>query len=480
MLFTPGVRKVLETLNQAGYEAYVVGGAVRDMLLGRVPKEFDVCTDACPKAVLELAAANGIKAYRKGVAFGVVSWLLEGEEIEIATFRTELYGTDSHRPEKVTFVWALEDDLARRDFTVNAMAMDRRGNLVDPLGGREDLERGLLRAVGDPGERFAEDALRLFRACRFVAEYGFTLEEKTKDAMPRATWRVAGLSVERVRDELEKILVAEHAVRGLIALQETGLLATTCRARGDGREESVPVMPEIARLAGIAQNPRHHCSDVWGHTLAVVNNVPPVPVLRWAALLHDVGKGLPGVRGRNREGQPSDYGHAAIGWRIARDILQRLRLPPSLAERAAWLVREHMGFPKLEEENVLRWLRRLAADFSHREQLAEAVGQLLALRRADTLGLKVNPEPVLEQTDRLGDLVEALLRRLPFFQEDLAISGGDAARIVGRGPQVKQVLEDLVLRVQSGELPNRAEDLRRALEKKTRRGGGEAQSRKPL
>lgn len=464
MLFTPGVRRVLETLNAAGFEAYVVGGAVRDMLLGRVPTEFDVCTEACPKTVLDLAAANGIKAYRKGAPFGVISWLPNGEEIEIATFRTELYGEDSHRPETVTFVWALEDDLARRDFTVNAMAMDLNGKLIDPLDGRCDLEQGLLRAVGDPAERFAEDALRMFRACRFVAEYGFTLEAGTREAMPGACWRVAGLSVERVRDEIEKILVGDYPVRGLNALREAGLLAVSCRGRVNGRQETVAVLPEIVRLAGIAQNPRYHREDVWGHTMAVVNHVPPVAIMRWAALLHDVGKGLPGVRGRNREGALSDHGHAAVGARVAREVLRRLRLPPSTVDRVTWLVREHMNFPKVDEVHVVRWLRRLAGDFGCREQLSVAVGQLLALRRADTLGLKVNPEPVLKRTERLREMVNDLLQRLPFYPEDLALGGGDVAAIVGRGPQVKQVLTELVTRVQAGELDNRSEDLRRVLQ----------------
>jgi len=465
-LFSPGTRRVLETLNNAGYEAYVVGGAVRDMLIGREPKEFDVCTDACPKAVLELAAANNIKAYRKGVAFGVVSWLVDGEEIEIATFRTELYGADSHRPEQVEFVWALEDDLARRDFTINAMAMNLKGRLIDPFGGREAIRRGIIEAVGDPEERFAEDALRMFRGCRFVAEYGFRLEERTKAAIPKVLWRVGGLSVERVRDELEKILLAPHVRDGLQALLETGLLRTTCRSRGEGVEINADVLPEVAALAGVPQNPRYHCCDVWGHTLEVVANTPPVSVLRWAALLHDVAKGTDGVRGVNKDNQPTDYGHAKAGGRMAEQILLRLRVSPLVATRAAWLVTHHMGFPGLEEENVIRWLKKFAPHFRNRELLAEAVEQLLVLRRADTLGAKADPEPVLDQTDRLEKIVKDILESVPFYPEDLDISGGEVATVVGRGPQVKQILEDLVVRVQKKQLPNRKDELRQAVRKK--------------
>lgn len=457
---------MLDIIAAAGREAYVVGGAVRDLLLGREPKEFDVCTDACPREVLTLAAENRIKAFKKGAAFGVTSWILDDEEIEIATFRTELYGDDAHRPEKVEFVWALEDDLARRDFTVNAIAMRADGTIVDPFEGRADLDAGVLRAVGDPEERFEEDALRMFRACRFVAEYGFTLDPETRAAIPRALYRVAGLSVERVRDEIYRTLMAEHATAGLELMRETGLLSANCRGRVSGSDVAVPVLPELERLAGVVQNPEHHQVDVWEHTLRVVSNVPFEPVLRWAALLHDVAKGLPDVRGTNRRGLPTDYGHARKGAQITGRILDRLRFPPSFARRVTWLVRNHMRFPELEERFVVRWLRGLAADFNSRQELLEAVGACLILRQADLLGGKVDPEDILDGNRRLEEMVGELLSRVPFFPEDLAITGGEVAALVGRGPQVKHVMEDLVVRVQGGQLVNHPGVLKEAVEKK--------------
>jgi len=465
-VFSPGVRKVLDIITAAGREAYVVGGAVRDLLLGREPKEFDVCTDACPREVLTLAAENRIKAFKKGAAFGVISWILDDEEIEIATFRTEFYGNDAHRPEKVEFVWALEDDLARRDFTVNAIAMRADGSIVDPFEGRPDLEAGVLRAVGDPEERFGEDALRMFRACRFVAEYGFTLAPETKAAIPRALHRVAGLSVERVRDEIYRTLMAEHAAAGLELMRETGLLSADCRGRVNGFDTAVPVLPELARLAGVAQNPEYHQFDVWEHTLRVVSNVPAEPALRWAALLHDVAKGLPEVRGTNRRGLPTDYGHARKGAQITGRIMERLRFPPAFARRVTWLVRNHMRFPELEERFVLRWLKSLAPDFHNRQELLEAVGECLALRRADLLGGKVDSLAVLDGNQRLEEMVKDVMWRVPFFPEDLAITGGEVAALVGRGPQVKQVMEDLVVRVQGGQLDNHPGVLKEAVEKK--------------
>jgi len=478
-VFPPGVRKVLDIINTAGREAYVVGGAVRDLLLGREPKEFDVCTDACPREVLTLAAENRIKAFKKGAAFGVISWILDDEEIEIATFRTELYGNDAHRPEKVEFVWALEDDLARRDFTVNAIAMRADGSIVDPFEGRADLEAGVLRAVGDPEERFGEDALRMFRACRFVAEYGFTLDPETKAAIPQALHRAAGLSVERVRDEVYRTLMAEHAAAGLELMRETGLLAADCRGRVGGADTAVPVLPELARLAGVVQNPEHHQFDVWEHTLRVVAEVPAEPALRWAALLHDAAKGLPEVRGTNRRGLPTDYGHARKGAQIAGRTMERLRFPPTFARRVTWLVRNHMRFPELEERFVFRWLKSLAPDFHNRQDLLEAIGECLVLRRADLLGGKINNGAVLDGNQRLEEMVKDTLWRMPFYPEDLAITGGDVAALVGRGPQVKQVMEDLVVRVQGGQLDNHPVVLKEAVEKKVWRRKAAAGGREP-
>lgn len=483
-LFPPNVRRVMDIISASGYEVYVVGGAVRDLLLGRRPKEFDICTDACPKAVLTMAAENRIKAFKKGAAFGVVSWILEdGEEIEIATFRTELYGDDAHRPEKVEFVWALEDDLARRDFTVNAIAIRLDGKFIDPFEGQEDLEARILRAVGDPEERFEEDALRMFRACRFVAEYGFKVAPGTRAAITRSLERVAGLSVERVRDEIDKVLRAEYAPAGLEMMRATGLLATTCRGRVDGFPVSVPVLPEVARLAGVEQNREYHRLDVWEHTLRVVSTVPPEPELRWAALLHDVAKGLPDVRRTNRRGLPADYGHAGRGAEITGEILTRLRFPPSFIKRVIWLVRAHMDHPVPGEQAVVKWLKRLAPGFHGRKELVEALGQSLILRRADLLGGKVDHEAVLEENMQLEAMIGEVIDRVPFYPEDLAISGGEVAAVVGRGPQVKQVMEDLVVRIQSGLLDNKRNVLQEAVRKKAWRrqmsvaGSGESEER---
>ncbi|MEW6173089.1 MAG: CCA tRNA nucleotidyltransferase [Bacillota bacterium] len=465
-MFPPPVKKMLQLLADSGHQAYVVGGAVRNILLGYTPKEYDLATDACPKVLQRLAEENNIRAFPKGAAFGVVSLLVDGMEIEVATFRSEVYGEDAHRPEKVNFLWALEDDLARRDFTINAMALDREGKIYDPFGGRVDLHRGILRAVGKPDERFAEDALRAFRACRFVAEYGFVIEPETLAAISRTRDRTAGLSVERVRDEIERMLLSPHPAAGFEHLRETGLLETNCRVRTSSREETVPVLPELSRLYGVPQNPRYHSFDVWQHTMEVLQGVPPELVLRWAALLHDIAKGMDGVRGLNRRGEWSDYRHEQVGATIAEEVLRRFRVPPVDSRRIVWLVRRHMVFPKVEEPGVIRWLRLLAGDFRNREDLAEAVARLITLHEADLKGGKVDPEQRLVENERLKTMTEDLLDRVPFYPADLAVGGNVVVQYLGEGPQVKAVLDDLVLAIQAKELVNEKEEVEEALKKK--------------
>jgi len=465
-LFPPPVEKLLRILNTSGYQAYVVGGAVRDILLGRTPREYDLATDACPEVLEHLAEKHNLRSFPKGAAFGVVSFVVDGMEMEVATFRTEVYGVDAHRPERVNFLRALEEDLARRDFTVNAMALDLEGRLHDPFSGQEDLRRGILRAVGNPDERFREDALRAFRACRFAAEYGFTIEPRTLAAVSRSRDRIAGLSVERVRDELERILLSPRPATGCELLREARLLEARCRARDAAREETVPVLPELAHLYGIPQNPRYHTFDVWQHTMSVLEAVPQDLTLRWAALLHDIAKGMPGVRKLNRRGELSDYAHEKVGAATAQKILERLRVAPGCVRRVVWLIQRHMLFPVPEEKAVIKWLRRLAPDFKNRQELAEGVHQLLLLREGDLKGGKVTSAARLAENSRLRAAVSDVVARVPFYPADLAIGGKAVAQYLGEGPQVGAVLEDLLREIQEGRLVNEAGVLVAVLKKK--------------
>lgn len=449
---------------------------MRDLLLGVPPKDCDFVTTAGPEAVKRVALQNGWRVIPVGEAFGINVIVIDGRSYEVATARREWYGRDAHRPEGVQYISDIVADLSRRDFTINAMAMSVDGRIIDPFGGLQDLRSGVIRAVGDPVERFCEDALRPFRALRFAAQYGFTVEEKTLAAIPAVLHRVRDLSVERVRDEVEKILVAPHAAKGLSLLVETGLAGAACRYRENNSVRQVSVLPELAFLAGLEQNPLYHCYDALSHTLAVVEGVPAELPLRWAALLHDIAKGRPGVRCVNRHGMVADPGHDRVGAEMASDILRRLKVRTDVAARVVWLVRNHMTFPAPARPAVVRWLRRLSGDFKDIESLNGAVEQLLILHRADLLAGKRDPR--LEDFERMTAVVRDVLQDVPFYITQLAITGGEVAGVLGPGPQVSRFLSGLLERVQAGQLRNERSELLDALlarerrEKHRGKGGG--------
>lgn len=460
-------RRIMAVLAAAGHEAYIVGGAVRDLLCDVQPKDIDIATDAVPADIMALAGGQGWKAVPVGAAFGVVAIVADGRTYEVATFRSECYGADSHRPAAVTLGVSLAEDLARRDFTINAMAMDSGGTIVDLFRGQEDLAAGIIRTVGRPEERFAEDGLRMFRAARFAARLGFVLASDTYRAIPANLGRVSGLSVERVRAEIEKTLQAEFAAQGLAIMMQTGLLAARCQVKERGQARSVHVIEELCHLEGLAQNPRYHRLDAWQHTLAVVALTPREPVLRWAALLHDVAKGWPAVRTVNREGRPSDPGHDKAGAAAAGEILDRLRVERSLRERVAWLIRHHLVFPAAERAAVLKWLKRLTGEFKTAEPFKAALSQLFALHKADRLGGHTQPD--LAGLEAVQTIAQILLDEVPFFVSQLALSGREIAARLGSGAAVGLFQQDLLIRIQSGQLLNDHNTLLAALEARVRR-----------
>ncbi|WP_371374617.1 CCA tRNA nucleotidyltransferase [Sporomusa aerivorans] len=460
-------RKIMQALATAGYTAYIVGGAVRDLLRGVQPEDIDIATNAVPEEILAVADAEGWKAVTVGAAFGVVAVVAGGRAYEVATFRSECYGADSHRPEAVTLGVGLEQDLSRRDFTINAMAMSTEGVIIDLFKGQADLAAGIIRAVGRPAARFAEDGLRMFRAARFAARFGFSLDKETFNAIPVNIGRVEGLSVERVRAEIEKTLLAGFAAQGLTIMMQTGLFAARCQVREQGRVFAVPVLEELCHLVGLIQNPRYHCHNAWQHTLAVVDLAPRKTVLRWAALLHDVAKGWPGVRTVNREGRPSDPGHDKAGAAAAAIILNRLRVERQVAERVVWLISHHLIFPAAEPPAVLKWLKRLAVSFKMENQFREAVAQLFVLHQADRLGGHTQPD--IHGLNAVKEIAENLLNEVPFFVSQLGISGREIAAKLGSGPDVGQFQQNLLTRVQSGQLDNDYDALAAALSARAKR-----------
>lgn len=450
-----GAKKILRALTKAGYEAYLVGGIVRDTLLGRACHDIDITTSARAEQTLEVAKAHGWRCMTVGKAFGCVVILIGGSRYEVTAFRAESYADDAHRPTEVVYGVSLAEDVKRRDFTINGMVMTADGEVIDQVGGRADLKAKVIRCIGDGKERFAEDALRALRACRFSAQLGFDLDRDIMPAIRANLHRVRALSVERVRAELDKTLVAPHSARGLEAMMTSGLLASSVRVRAQGEVHEVAVLPELVHLVGLRQNPRYHAYDAWNHTKAVVESLPPELTLRWAGLLHDVAKGLDGIRGE-KNGQPTDYGHAKLGGRMATIILRRLGYPKALVKRVAWLIGEHMTTAPLTERTAVRWLKKRAVDFADKGTFLDALRQLDLLFRADEKGTGLAHEIV--RADSFAE-VFALAEHTPLFLHELAVTGKDLTPILGQGAQVKEHLLYLLERVQSHTLVNEREAL---------------------
>ena len=582
--FPAYVIKTLNILNAAGFEAYVVGGAVRDLLLGLEPGDYDITTNARPEQVAAILGSAGYTLAEKlGDNFGVVVAVTEGHALEIATFRNEryAYGQDAHRPAEVWYCDTLKEDLSRRDFTVNAMAMDSSGKLYDFFGGREDLKEKLLRTVGDPKKRFAEDSLRMYRACRFVAQLDFTYvegndtaadvlgeydEDKTVEQNLRAAMVRAGktvpdnmktmgpdaqlthdtvkrepgcerqgpenvsgisfgqpgtkyylkkryvfdisqcrnLSLERVKTELDKMMLGKAAGKGLALFLSGGLAGAQCRVRDKGSETFVDVLPELTHLPALPQNIRFHCYNVLEHILAAVDKGPQDITLRWALLLHDVAKGLPGIRGTTTDGYPNDHGHEKESAKMAEAILTRLRYPRPFVRRVRWLVAKHMRFaPMMIHKNntLLHWIRTEAAggNFRTEKEMAEAFSQLVEVFLADmgATWAGVLQEPVMEEGRRLGEeAVQIAREQMPVHTSDLKVRGAEVQQLIektylqnkiqtnGQSDTRNKTKDDfqpeqffsvgdamryLLLRVQNGSVPNEKEALLSVLRAKLKR-----------
>lgn len=343
----------MATLTQALGSLVLVGGAVRDKLLGREGGDWDLATPLMPEEVLRRAKAAHLRAIPTGLQHGTVTVLVDHQALEVTTYRGDGPYRDGRRPVSVTLGVSLEEDLARRDFTINAMALpleamnqdDWQTHLVDPFGGREDLAAGILRAVGDPRARFAEDGLRPLRACRFAAQLGFDVEAATLAAIPEHLEVARKVSVERVFVELTKLLCGQEPARGLRLLERTSLLDLW--------------LPELRPLLGCAQN-RHHRLDVWEHTLLTFSaDSSKRPEIRWALLLHDAGK--PQTRSVGDDGEAHFHGHELISAQLAMDVLTRLRAPNSLREKVNGLILRHCEHPDPDASDAAyrRLLKRL-------------------------------------------------------------------------------------------------------------------------
>lgn len=444
------VTELLNTLHRAGQQAYVVGGCVRDSLLGRQPGDWDICTDATPDRTK--AIFSGCRQILTGEKHGTVALVLDGAVYEITTYRVEGGYSDGRHPDGVRFVPDLRADLARRDFTVNAMAYSPEGGLVDLFGGQADLAARQIRCVGDPAARFGEDALRILRAVRFAAQLDFTLDEATARAAASLRRTLDRISAERCFTELDKLLAGPAAGRVLSRYGE--ILAGA--------------VPEILPCIGCDQPGRWHCYDVWQHTAVAVGaldlrGIEPrgAQMLRWAVFLHDLAK--PCCRSVGADGAVHFYGHNQRGAKLAREILRRLKAPANLIQGASSLVAIHDAPLPEGEPAILRALGRYGAPFLRR---------LCRLKYAD-LDAHARNEAVLARRRDVEAFEEQMTRLAEtgcYTVGMLQVNGGDVMeRGVRPGPMVGQVLNRLLQAVIDGELPNEREALLEALDRQRRK-----------
>src|SRR5580692_6863309 len=428
---------IVQTLRQRGYQAFLVGGCVRDLLLGREPKDYDVATNATPEQVMTIFP----ETYAVGAQFGVVLVPMaeplaerdvasnvstqnsdrvdlgastHAHAVEVATFRSDVGYSDGRHPDEVRFSQDPRDDVARRDFTINGMMLDPvRGEVLDFVGGQKDLDAHVVRAIGDPARRFGEDKLRMLRAVRFAARFEYTIEAETLAAIQRLACEIQVVSRERVRDELTKMLTEGHPRRAFLLLDATGLLKA--------------VLPEISTMKGVQQPPEFHPEgDVFVHTLLLLENLPhPCPsTLAWGALLHDVGK--PATFRVAPERIRFD-GHVEVGVKIAEQICERLRFSNHDASQVLALVDNHMRFghvTRMKESTLKKFLRMPQFD------------QHLALHRADSLASNGNLSTYEFMKEKLAAIPPEKMRPAPLLKGDDLIAAGHVP-----GPKFREILE---------------------------------------
>ncbi len=436
---------ILQRLRSCGHRAYAVGGCVRDSLLGRDPNDWDICTSALPEEMK--AAFRGWHLVETGLQHGTLTVVLDHQPYEVTTFRVDGPYTDHRHPDGVLFVNDVQEDLARRDFTVNAMAWNPEEGLVDAFGGREDLAAGRIRCVGKPAERFGEDALRILRALRFASTYGFAIEEGTAAAVRAMASDIMKVAPERIRVELSKLLTGEGA---------GGILR-------DYADVVTAVLPELKPMVGFDQRTPYHRWDVWEHTVRTVAAVRAQEPLRWAMLLHDSGK--PAAFTLDERGVGHAYGHQKLSAEIADRITHRLRFDNATRERVLLLTARHDIDMRPEVGLLLRQLNRFGE---------ENLRDLIEVHRADRIGKGTeDPAHIEAWAADMHRALDALLEKKPCFTlRQLAVHGGDLIEAgMKPGAAMGELLERLLEAVMDGRAANEKEALMRLARSEQFSGG---------
>ncbi len=415
--------RLITLLEVNGHEAFVVGGCVRDALLGRTIADIDIATSALPDQILMLATTAGMRTCPTGLPHGTVTVIVDDESFETTTYRMDGTYLDARHPETVTFTHDIKTDLSRRDFTINALAYSpTTGELVDPFGGYSDLKTRQIRCVGEARLRFSEDALRIMRALRFSAQLGFTIERDTAQACHENEALLDSIAAERIGIEFLKLVSAPYAAQAIRLFWST----------------VVHIIPEMAPMKGFEQNNPHHPYDVAEHTLialqtasdASIVTTPNDPVICMALLMHDMGK--PFTCTQDEQGFHF-YDHAEKGAEIARTILSRLRYPRTFIDEVCQLVKYHGVCITPEEKSIKRWMNRLGT---------KAFYRILDVKRGDVSGLRLEDQNVLELFDEIEQIAEKIeVDDECFSLKNLAIKGTDIIALgITPGPQIRTLL----------------------------------------
>lgn len=424
-------KKAIAMLRTAGYEAWIVGGCVRDLLMGKVPHDWDMTTSAEPEENKEVF--KDFHTIDTGIKHGTVTVMMDGEPLEITTYRVDGEYKDNRRPEEVKFSRSLNEDLLRRDFTMNAIAYAPEHGLADPYGGKADIALGIIRCVGEPAKRFNEDGLRILRALRFSAVLGFEIEKNTAAAIREERELLKNISAERIHEEITKLICGKNA--GAVLREYSDVIAVS--------------IPEIVPMVGFEQHNEHHCHDVWEHTIAAVDNIPAEPVLRWAALFHDMGK--PGTFSMDDDGVGHFYGHAPKSAEMADEIMTRLRFDNESRERVLTLVRHHDGPLEADAKFLKRKLGKLGE---------KGFFDLVSLCRADNMA----QAKAYRYRQKHYDEVERIAREILagdncFTLKSLAVNGHDLMALGYKGKAIGEELQTLLEAVMDEKVENEKTDL---------------------
>ncbi|MCR4727674.1 MAG: HDIG domain-containing protein [Lachnospiraceae bacterium] len=411
------VEKIISILEEAGHEAYAVGGCVRDSLLGRTPNDWDITTSAEPLEVKKLFK----RTFDTGIQHGTVSVLLGKEIYEVTTYRIDGKYEDSRHPKEVSFTKSLSEDLRRRDFTINAMAYNPRTGIVDNFGGMDDLRCKIVRAVGNPEERFGEDALRILRAVRFAAQLGYSIDLETEKAIRDLAKNLKNISAERIRTELEKLITSDNPgyIRKAYELGITGV-----------------VLPEFDRMMETPQNNPHHAYTVGEHTIRVMEGIGNTKILRLTALLHDIEK--PGTRTTDEKGIDHFYGHPAKGAKTAAEILRRLRYDRDTEKLVSRLVEYHDWEIHAEVSDIRRWVNRIGED---------CFPLMFEINKADFLAQSdFHREEKLKHLDSLAAAYDTMIKNGDCVSlKTLAVTGSDLIKEgFPAGPKIGEELNRLL------------------------------------